>query len=236
MVTHSTPRAEQFFGGKVDVLVNNAGVSPLVCNFDTVMKVRMGLSKSYKVSGEPGGRAARCKHDGGETEHGVGGCRGPGGEHGVPRRAHPRHGQEEVGSKARCAVLTLPSSISYQISKHGVVALTRSFGGPKVANKTGIKVAVFSRKESSLFPQHVALCPWFAETGIMEGVDKERLKKAVMFDFVTVERVGEAFEQVVRDQHSGSLMMIMSGCPLTYYPDITNALFMLTVLLSRWEE
>ena len=33
------------------------------------------------------------------------------------------------------------SSISYQISKHGVVALTRSFGHPKVVKKTGIKVA-----------------------------------------------------------------------------------------------
>jgi len=31
-------RAESFFGGKVDVLVNNAGVSP-VLPFDTVMKV-----------------------------------------------------------------------------------------------------------------------------------------------------------------------------------------------------
>ena len=79
----------------------------------------------------------------------------------------------------------------------------------------------------------MALCPWFADTGIMEGVDKDRLKKAVKFDFVTVEKVGEAFEQVVRDQLSGSLMMIMSGCPLTYYPDITNGLFMLTLLLSR---
>ena len=31
-------------------------------------------------------------------------------------------------------------SISYEISKHGVVDLTRSFGGPKVAGKTGVKV------------------------------------------------------------------------------------------------
>ena len=35
-------RAESFFGGKVDVLVNNAGVSP-VLPFDTVMKVYLML-------------------------------------------------------------------------------------------------------------------------------------------------------------------------------------------------
>ena len=35
-------RAESFFGGKVDVLVNNAGVSP-VLPFDTVMKVHIGV-------------------------------------------------------------------------------------------------------------------------------------------------------------------------------------------------
>ena len=33
-------------------------------------------------------------------------------------------------------------SISYQISKHAVVALTRSFGDAKVVRKTGIKVVV----------------------------------------------------------------------------------------------
>jgi len=185
-------RAEQFFGGKVDVLVNNAGVSPVVCNFDTVMKVNLdGVLYGANMMAE-----RQSKESG-----------GPGGL---------------VVNTASLAGLTLGmdrKSISYQISKHGVVALTRSFGGHKVAKKTGIK--------------HVALCPWFADTGIMEGVDKDRLKKAVKFDFVTVEKVGEAFEQVVRDQLSGSLMMIMSGCPLTYYPDITNGLFMLTLLLSR---
>ena len=37
-------RAESFFGGKVDVLVNNAGVSP-VLPFDTVMKVHIRTLK-----------------------------------------------------------------------------------------------------------------------------------------------------------------------------------------------
>ena len=144
-------------------------------------------------------------------------------------------------------------SISYQISKHAVVDLTRSYGGPKVAKKTGIKVSIFYLshcKMKCFFLQHVALCPWFADTGILDGLDKTLIKKQVKLDFVTVERVGEAFEQVVKDQRylihlkketklshytsrSGSLMMIMPGCPLTYFPDVTMHLFFLTFLLSK---
>merc|ERR1712079_501916 len=96
-------------------------------------------------------------------------------------------------------------SISYQISKHAVVALTRSFGDAKVVRNTGI----------------------------LDGIDKSRLKKQVKFEFVTVEMVGEAFEQVVRDQRSGALMMIMSGCQPTYYPDLSFVIFAATFLLSR---
>ena len=55
-------------------------------------------------------------------------------------------------------------------------------------------------KINIIFLQHVALCPWFADTGILDGLDKSKIKKQAKLDFVTVERVGEAFEQVVKDQ------------------------------------
>ena len=115
------------------------------------------------------------------------------------------------------------SSISYQISKHGVVAMTRSFGHPKVVKKTGIKVAHHhhhhhhgksnhQEKWSGLrldwyhdcvesfswtsddqikshnhlhqyFAQHIAICPWFADTGILDGIDKTRLQKQVSIHY-----------------------------------------------------
>jgi len=186
-------RAESFFGGKVDVLVNNAGVSP-VLPFDTVMKVNLdGVLHGAKLFSEKQ-----------SIEPGVG---GPGGL--------------VVNTASLAGILygMDKNSISYQISKHGVVALTRSFGNQKVVRKTGIK--------------HVAICPWFADTGILDGVDKNRLKKQVKFEFVTVEMVGEAFEQAVKDQKSGSLMMVMSGCLPTYYPDLSTATFVVTCILSR---
>jgi len=183
--------SKAFFGGKVDVLVNNTGVSP-VLPFDTVMKVNLdGVLHgaqlfSEKQSIESGGSGGLVIN--------------------TASIAGILYGMDK-------------NSISYQISKHGVVALTRSFGNPKVVCKTGIK--------------HVAICPWFAETGILDGIDKTRLRKQVKFEFVTVEMVGEAFEQVVKDQKSGSLMMIMSGCRPTYYPDLSMATFLVTFLLSR---
>ena len=124
---------------------------------------------------------------------------------------------------------------------------------PRWPKRQGLRYHYFifpTEERNVFFLQHVALCPWFADTGILDGLDKSLIKKQVKLDFVTVERVGEAFEQVVKDQRylihlkketklshyssrSGSLMMIMPGCPLTYFPDVTMHLFFLTFLLSK---
>ena len=59
-------------------------------------------------------------------------------------------------------------------------------GDCKIAKKTGIK--------------HVALCPWFAETGIIDSSTKELVMKKSPLKFVSVEKVGEALQLAVEEQ------------------------------------
>ena len=49
--------------------------------------------------------------------------------------------------------------------------------------------------------QHVAICPYFAKTAILNGLpDVDKMVKALPFGMTTVERVGDAFQQIVMDQ------------------------------------
>ena len=59
-------------------------------------------------------------------------------------------------------------------------------GDCKIVKKTGIK--------------HVALCPWFAETGIIDSSTKELVMKKSPLKFVSVEKVGEALQLAVEEQ------------------------------------
>lgn len=183
--------AEKFFENKINVLVNNAGVSPLV-GFDVCMKINLeGVLHGCNLFKEKLGL-----HNG-----------GPGGL---------------VVNTASVAGITYGfdhKSLSYQISKHGVVAATRCFGHEKVFRKTGIK--------------HVAICPYFSNTTLLDGLPMDKMMKALPFDFLPIERVGEAFQQTVIDQRSGSLMVVMPNTPLAYYPDVSDALAVVVFFLSK---
>ena len=48
--------------------------------------------------------------------------------------------------------------------------------------------------------QHVALCPWFAETAIVDQTTKDMVMAKSPIKFVSVERVGEAFELAAKEQ------------------------------------
>jgi len=184
--------AEKFFEGKISVLVNNAGVSP-VLGFDLCMEINLaGVLLGCNIFEEKLG-----KQNG-----------GPGGL------------VVNTASLAGIVYGFNQKNLSYQISKHGVVAATRSFGHNKVFRKTGIK--------------HVAICPYFAKTAILNGLpDLDKIIKALPFGMTTVGRVGEAFQQIVADQRSGSLLVVMPGCPLTYYPDMSEVIPVVVFMLSK---
>jgi len=183
--------AEKFFQKNIDVLVNNAGVSPAL-GFDLCMKINLdGVVHGCSLFEEKQG-----KHNG-----------GPGGL---------------VVNLASCAGLTWTSkhtTIAYWISKHSVVAMTRIFGNYKVSKKTGVK--------------HVALCPWFAETGIIDSTTRELVMKKSPLKFVSVERVGEAFQLAVEEQRTGNLICVLPNSPLIYYPDTLHLQGLLVFILSK---
>jgi len=183
--------AEEFFNNKIDVLVNNAGVSPKL-GFEICMKINLdGVLLGCNMMADKLG-----KHNGGQGGLVVN----------TASMAGILYGMDKDGS-------------SYQISKHGVVAATRTFGNRKIVRKTGIK--------------HVALCPWFSPTSILDGSDKEQIAKKAPMGLVPVEKVGEAFQRMVKDQRSESLMLVMPDTPLVYYPDVSFALGIIVFLLSK---
>jgi len=183
--------AEKFFQKEIEVLVNNAGVSPML-GFDLCMKINLdGVLHGCSLFEEKQGR-----------HHG-----GPGGL---------------VVNIASCAGLSWSgkhSAMAYWISKHSVVAMTRTFGNYKVAKKTGVK--------------HVALCPWFAETGIIDSSTKELVMKKSPLKFVSVEKVGEALQLAVEEQKTGNLICVLPNSPLIYYPDNLHLQGLVVFLLSK---
>lgn len=184
-------KAAEFLENKIDVLVNNAGVSPKlgydICmkiNLDGVMNgVQLFEEKLSQTSGGPGGL---------------------------------------IINTASCAGLShtkYHDSLAYWVSKHAVVTITRNLGGPAIVRKTGIK--------------HVALCPWFAETAIVDPHTKDMVMKKSPLKFVTVERVGEAFELAAKEQRSGGLIAVLPNTPLIYYPDTLQETGLAVYLLSK---
>ena len=76
--------------------------------------------------------------------------------------------------------------VKFNIHRRSFFSFENFRGNYKVAKKTGVK--------------HVALCPWFAETGIIDSSTKELVMKKSPLKFVSVEKVGEALQLAVEDQ------------------------------------
>jgi len=181
-------QAETFLN-KIDVLVNNAGVSPKlgfdICmkiNFDGVLNgIHLFEEKFSKRNGGKGGLIIN------------------------------------TASVAGLSRTNHHDAISYWVAKQGVVSMTREFGRNEY--KTGIK--------------HVAICPWFAETAIVDPTTKDLVMKKSPLKFVSVERVGDAFELAVKEQRTGGLIAVLPNAPLTYYPDTLQMTGLIVYFLSK---
>jgi len=182
-------QAENFLNN-IDVLVNNAGVSPKlgfdICmkiNFDGVLNgIHLFEEKFSKRNGGKGGLIINTAS--------------------VAGLSHTNH----------------HDAISYWVAKCGVVSMTREFG--RCEYKTGIK--------------HVALCPWFAETAIVDPTTKDMVMKKSPLKFVSVDRVGEAFELAVKEQRTGGVIAVLPNVPLTYYPDTLQMTGLIVYFISKF--
>ena len=119
-------------------------------------------------------------------------------------------------------------SISYFLSKHAVVNITRQFGSSKSVYKTGIKVQhqIILYHCQPLCHQHVALCPWFVETAIVDDQTKKLVLEKSPLKFTTVERVGEAFELAVKEQRWEEIKSIEGFFVSTAYWRGNNSLYL----------
>ena len=76
-----------------------------------------------------------------------------------------------------------------------------------------------------------ALCPWFAETELVkETTTISKLEKKSFFRVLTVEEVGNAFEQSLDADDNGSVWIVFPDAPATKYPEMSK-FFLLPIIL-----
>jgi len=112
--------------------------------------------------------------------------------------------------------------LAYTVSKHGVVALTRTMG----ATTKGVA--------------HKCICPSWADTEIVSGAqataeEREGLNKSIK-DFgglMTPEYVAEGFYRLVTQCQTGSALAVMGHSPYILLPDTSIPTIMAFVLLAK---
>lgn len=110
---------------------------------------------------------------------------------------------------------------SYTVSKHGVVALTRTMGNAK----TGVA--------------HKCICPAWTDTKLVR-TGMERDQKNEMSDhikksggFMTPDHVAEGFYRLVTQCENGSALAVMKDVPFMLIPDYSLPLLIVLVTLSK---
>ena len=113
-----------------------------------------------------------------------------------------------TGSMASFLPADIEDSTSYHVTKHGVLALTKSLGTKEIYKQKKIRVA--------------SICPFFVSTDIIKAdeeiyslVKKELGERHIM----SVEYVAEAFIQLVEDEgNNGSALCVFPHVRPFYWP------------------
>ena len=75
-----------------------------------------------------------------------------------------------------------------------------------------------------------ALCPWFAATDLLkESTDISKLEKQTMLRVLTVEDVGNAFDQALDADDNGGVYVVFPDVPIIKYPEL-NQIFIVPVI------
>lgn len=189
--------SEQILGGQISILVNNAGVNPLF-GWETNLDVMLvGATRGVFTAIQRMGRS------------------------------HGGHGGRIVNTASVAGFVTggFPlEGAGYTVSKHGIVALTRAFvdSEPSTYDVDAIKC--------------YALAPRFADTNLVrssfetaEQQGKEWVHRGAtlksMADLtkktgrvLTVNEVGEALMESLKQDKNGAVYVVMSDMPLIEYP------------------
>ena len=76
-----------------------------------------------------------------------------------------------------------------------------------------------------------ALCPWFADTDLVkETIELKKLEKKVKFRALTVEDVGNAFDEALDADDNGGIFMVFPDTPTIKFPEL-NKLFIFPIIL-----
>ena len=117
------------------------------------------------------------------------------------------------------------SMVAYMVSKHGVVALTRSLAS--CSNNI----------------VHKAICPSFADTeivssGLGQGNESEKAKGLQTIKslggLMTPEFVAEGFFQLVTEGGNGAVMVVFKDVPYIMMPDYHKLMFFVMIALSKF--
>ena len=80
-----------------------------------------------------------------------------------------------------------------------------------------------------------ALCPWFANTDLLkESTNIKELEKDTMFRVLTVEDVGNAFEEALIADKNGGVYIVFPDIPIIDYPELNKISILPVIAFAKF--